>query len=122
MTADLQVLQPKVRAEQGKFRSDVYSAMPDNYFDANSAILTYANFCSFVGMKSLLNEAVVQSTTPVSFLDSARRAKVISATEKERQAAAVAEERLALAERQKAAEDKIAAMKAEEAAKKVPSQ
>lgn len=97
VTADLQTLQPKVRDEQDKFRAQSYAAMPENYQDAHIAIIRYANLCSFTGMKSLLNQAVVKTTQSKPFEERLMEYRVLTQTREERYRAEVDRQRAALA-------------------------
>lgn len=65
VTPDLPVLQRKVFDEQDKFSQEALkdANIPGDYFTANSIILRYANLCSFVGMKGLINASLSQTTS-----------------------------------------------------------
>ena len=121
VTPDLQVLQPKVYSEQDKIRKEVYKNMPNNYFDANSAIIRYANVCSYTGMKALLNEAVVKSTEPTTIAETVRQFQVDAATQKELLDAEIAERKADLAEAERdAAKREKDAVEAREALENEP--
>jgi hypothetical protein len=111
VSTDLHILQPKVFDEQGKFKAIVYANMPTNYFDANMAVIRYANFCSYVGMKALLNEAVVRSTN-VGAASSIQNYRVATETNEEALEVALLTRRAELAEQRKAAEERLAAVEA----------
>lgn len=63
ISADISTLQSKVYVEQQKFRSTMKSKSPmTRYGQANSAILQYANFCSYTGMRGIINASLSQTT------------------------------------------------------------
>ncbi len=71
VSADLPLLQAKVYSEQAKFR-ELAEKRTDikRYSQANSMILRYANFCSYTGMRGLINSSLSQTTEdPPSAMD-----------------------------------------------------
>jgi hypothetical protein len=62
---DLPALQKLVVAEQGKFKTSLFTASNDDKFpttfqEASSVINDYAKTCTFTGMRGLLNESMIE--------------------------------------------------------------
>lgn len=63
VSADLSTLQTKVYSEQDKFREAAAKRTDvKSYAQANSLILRYANYCSYVGMRGLINASLAETT------------------------------------------------------------
>ncbi len=59
VSPDLSTLQTRVYTEQDKFRTSSMSRKDiKHYSTANSIILRYANFCSYTGMRGLINKSL----------------------------------------------------------------
>ena len=71
VSADLSTLQSKVYAEQDKFRAAIEPRLStlQSYPRGNSLILRYANLCSYTGMRQLINNALVETTSPTMSLE-----------------------------------------------------
>jgi hypothetical protein len=63
--ADLSKLQRLVHAAQDNMKIKLDKNSPKNIYAAESAILRYANLCSFLGMQSMLNESVEAKTVDI---------------------------------------------------------
>lgn len=70
ISADLSTLQARVYSEQDKMRNDWAPrvAKMTRFSEANTAILRYANLCSYTGMRQLVNASLTQATTPADSL------------------------------------------------------
>jgi hypothetical protein len=70
VSPDLSTLQTRVYTEQDKFRAAAMARKDIKRFStANSVILRYANFCSFTGMRGLINRSLnTSSEDPVETL------------------------------------------------------
>lgn len=66
VSTDLSALQTKVNAEQAKVKAAILAKAPKTYPSANSAILAYANLCSYTGMRSIIASSLQQSTPGAS--------------------------------------------------------
>jgi hypothetical protein len=64
VASDLPGLQTKVRSKQEEYRAALVAKTPDEYPDATTAIIRYANFCSFTGMRAMINKTLTESSTP----------------------------------------------------------
>lgn len=60
--ADLSKVQRLVHAAQDNMKVRLEGQPPKNLFAAESAIIRYANLCSFLGMQNLLNDSVGDKT------------------------------------------------------------
>lgn len=63
--ADLSKMQRLVQAAQDNMKVRLTAAPPSSIFAAETAILRYANLCSFLGMQSLLNDSVSAKTIQI---------------------------------------------------------
>lgn len=63
VAADLSTLQSKVFSEQEQFKTLIEKRTDvTRYTQANSIILRYANYCSYTGMRGLINSSLAETT------------------------------------------------------------
>lgn len=108
VTPDLPGVQKLVRTNQAKLREDTLAKMPTNYPDATMRIMEYANLCSYVGMKGLLNESVQDAADRGAGSGAVDEARLRFLTAEEDLAKQVAERKLKLAQDKAAAEKQLA--------------
>lgn len=113
VTPELARVQALVRKNQRSLRDEWGSAgkEPKTYSDAQDRIIEYANLCSYLGMKTLLDAAVDKSINDLSGPTAIKEAAlkgVKAGLELEKQKADAAEGELAQKRREKIARDQIA--------------
>ncbi|NNM76608.1 hypothetical protein HJG53_06810 [Sphingomonas sp. ID1715] len=64
VATDLPALQKAVKTKQTEYRDSIESGKVKSYADATSIINNYAYYCSFNGMRGLVNQKLEQGVTP----------------------------------------------------------
>ena len=64
VAADLPNLQSAVIKKQAEYRAEIAKSPPDNFADATVHIIRYANYCSFTGMRAIINYKLTEAPDP----------------------------------------------------------
>ncbi len=91
---DLGKMLDLVKTAQGAMRSTYKTSPPASFAEANAAIGSYAQLCSYAGMDDLLNVALEAGSTPATIAEAVTRSQTTAAgfsqTKEEKEAAKVA--------------------------------
>lgn len=110
---DLGKMLELVKTAQGAMRDTFKTNAPASFADANSAITSYAQLCSYAGMADLLNVALEAGATPETIEEAVTRFQTSGERQrasKEGKKAAELEAKLEALQRQKAAQEQIDAL------------
>ena len=110
---DLGKMLELVKTAQGAMRDNFRQNVPSSYADANSAITSYAQLCSYAGMDDLLNVALEAGATPETIEQAVTRFQTAGSRQRASSEARKAEEleaKLAALQRQRAAQQQIDAL------------
>ncbi len=100
ISPNLDSLQTRVFTEQRAFAAKVWAKPPTDLFEASTLIADHANYCSYVGMKTLIDDSLAKSSDSSSPVDAV--ARFIVAKETVEKAVKAEEERRATVEKAKA--------------------
>lgn len=99
ISPNLDSLQTRVFTEQRTFAAKVWATPPTDLFDASTKIADHANYCSYVGMKTLIDDSLAKSSDSSSPVEAV--ARFIVAKETVEKAVKAEEERRAAADKLK---------------------
>lgn len=113
---DLGKMLKLVQTAQGTMSANFKTSPPETYAQANAAIASYAQLCSYSGMDNLLDEALEAGTTPETIEQAVARFQTTASglkKSKQERVAESLESQIAGLERQKAALEKKKALEEE---------